>query len=261
MNVGYFGPPEAQCFYAHHPPDDVGARPRAVLVCHPGPQEYRQCHFVVRQLAERLAERGAHVLRFDYRGTGDSAGDPQIGSLDRWADDVQEAVEELRALAGVSRVSVVGLRLGAAVACRAAARGTRIHELVLWDPVIRGARYLSRLEARQERIRLDQAYPISDVIDPDTLLGLPLTRAQRAELDTLDLRADPLGDPARLTIFTVTPDDDVDALVARCALEGIDAAAHVLDDASLDRAAWHEDTLLARAIPAAIVTHFGGGAR
>lgn len=261
MNVGFFGPPDAQRFYAHHPPDEASARPRGVLVCNPGPQEFRQSHFVLRELAERLAERGAHVLRFDYVGTGDSAGDAVDCSLDRWANDVHEAVDELRALAGVSRVSVVGLRLGAAVACRAAARGTRIHELVLWDPVIRGARYLSHLEARQERIRLDQAYPISDVIDPDTLLGLPLTREQRAELDTLDLRADPLGDPARLTIFTATPDEDVDALVARCALDGIDAAAHVLDDASLDRAAWHEDTLLARAIPAAIVAHLGGGAR
>jgi pimeloyl-ACP methyl ester carboxylesterase len=261
MNVGFFGPPEAQRCYAHHVPSVLLARPRAVLICNPGPQEFRQAHFALRTLAERLAARGAHVLRFDYVGTGDSAGDPDIGSLDRWANDVSDAIDELRALAGVSRITVVGLRLGAAVACRAVARGARAHELVLWDPVLCGGRYLAQLEARQERIRLDLAYPISDVFDPDTLLGLRMSVSQRAELDALDLHREPPGDVSRVTIFSTAPDDDVDALCAAYQLDGASTSVHVLQDASLDGLRWHEDTLLARAIPAAIEAHVMGDGR
>lgn len=260
MNVGFFGPPEAQRFYAHHVPSVSLARPRAVLLCNPGPQEFRQAHFALRTLADRLAERGAHVLRFDYVGTGDSAGASDVGSLDGWADDVHDAVDELRARAGVSRVSVVGLRLGAAVAARAAARGTRIHELVLWDPVIRGARYLAELDALQERIRLDLAYPISDIVDSETLLGHRMSVTQRAELEALDLRHEPRGAISRVTIFTAAPDDDAAAMREVYRLDGVTTDIQVLPDASLAHPVWHEDTLLARAIPAAILARLVGDA-
>jgi alpha/beta superfamily hydrolase len=32
-------------------------------------------HLVLRELSMAFAERGQHVLRFDYRGTGDSFGE------------------------------------------------------------------------------------------------------------------------------------------------------------------------------------------
>lgn len=261
VNVGFFGPREAQRFYAHHEAADRGGRPRAVVLCNPGPQEYRQCHWALRQLADRLADAGAHVLRFDYVGTGDSAGDADAGSLDRWADDVHDAVEELRAIAGVSRVTLVGLRLGAAIAWRAAANGTRVHELIGWDPVVRGTRYLAHLDAVQERIRLDQAYPISDVVDPDTLLGVTLTRAQRAELAALDLATAPLPDTPRITLFHAEPDDDIERLAAHGAQADAPIVTTHVPDASLSRPVWHEDTLLAQAIPSAIVAHLVGSAR
>ena len=77
---------------------------------------------VWRILAERLAGVGFDVLRFDYEGTGDSAGDPEEpGRLEAWIGNIERVVEEARALAGASEVALVGLRIGATLALQAAA--------------------------------------------------------------------------------------------------------------------------------------------
>src|ERR1700755_3241688 len=44
----------------------------ALLICNPFGYEALCAHRALRVLAERAALAGAHVLRFDYRGTGDS---------------------------------------------------------------------------------------------------------------------------------------------------------------------------------------------
>ena len=41
-----------------------------------------------------LAERGQHVLRFDYRGTGDSFGELAEVSVHDWVEDIALAVRE-----------------------------------------------------------------------------------------------------------------------------------------------------------------------
>src|SRR5207249_11329319 len=48
-----------------------------------------------RQLAARLARLGLDVLRFDYYGTGDSAGQGEDATLHTCIEDVVRATEEL----------------------------------------------------------------------------------------------------------------------------------------------------------------------
>jgi uncharacterized protein len=258
MIAGFFGDRRRQRFCAYHEPTGVG-RPRAVLLCNPGPQEYRQCHFVLRQLADRLVEHGLHVLRFDYIGTGDSSGDASDGSLAHWTDDVEEAATELRERSGVSRLSIVGIRLGAAIAARAVGRGLRVQDLILWDPVVNGSRYLAHLRAVQQRIRLDQPYPISDREEPGSLLGIPMTEDQRLETAALDLLLEPLELRGKVAVFTAEPSSEAERLVARWSDAGVDATHEVVPDATLARPVWHQDTLLARSMPAAITARLTGG--
>src|SRR3954465_3034524 len=91
-----FGAREAPLFGWYHPP--VGARRGCgVLVCGPIGDEATRAHRPLRHLAERLAAEGFPVLRFDYRGTGDSSGDEmQPGLVKGWLDDVALAADELR---------------------------------------------------------------------------------------------------------------------------------------------------------------------
>ncbi|MCC6245608.1 MAG: alpha/beta fold hydrolase [Gemmatimonadaceae bacterium] len=260
MMPGFFGERSAQCFRVYHAPTGAVNRPRAVLLCNPGPQEYRHCHWVYKQLAVRLADAGIHVMRFDYFGTGDSAGAASEASLDRWVRDIADAADELRALSGVSRLSAVGMRLGAALATRAVAQGLRVHDLILWDPVVHGDAYYGHLAAMHEHIRLDQAYPISDHNDPDELLGIHCDAAQREALKSLDLLAEDIGAPSRVWTVVAEPDAAAQALTARWEATGRPSSYEVIPDATLMRRVRNEDTLLAHAIPTAIVARLTGGA-
>ncbi len=146
MNPMYFGASAAPLFGVYHPPLARSAAPRCVLLCPPVGQEYIRAHRAFRQLGIALARAGHHVLRFDYSGTGDSAGDGTGVSLEQWEGDVCTAAEEIRDTSGVERLTLVGLRLGATMALRAS-RPVAADDLVLWDPVTDGGSYLEELYA------------------------------------------------------------------------------------------------------------------
>jgi alpha/beta superfamily hydrolase len=89
------------------------------LVCHPHPLYGGTMHNkVVYQAAKALHQRGASVLRFNFRGTGLSEGEHDRGVGEQ--DDVRAALDYLAAefpgkpitLAGFSFGSWVGLRVG-----------------------------------------------------------------------------------------------------------------------------------------------------
>ncbi len=132
----FFGPSDTPLFGAFDPAVTPRLR-RAVLILNPGGWEYVRAHRTLRFLASRLAAVGIDVMRFDYSGTGDSWGDRNSAiTLERWIADVEEAADELMALSGVTRVGMVGLRMGARIALESARRDTLpCDRLVLWDPI------------------------------------------------------------------------------------------------------------------------------
>ena len=75
------------------------------------------------------------MLRFDYHGTGDSAGsDTDPGRVAAWIDSIASAVTELKRRSGVSHIALFGVRLGATLAAQAATRLGGVDSLVLWAP-------------------------------------------------------------------------------------------------------------------------------
>ena len=116
----------------------------AVLLCNPFGREAVQLHRLYRVLAERLSRAGSDVLRFDYYGSGESAGDDVDADLDRWGDDVLTAHAELSRRSGIAQVVWAGSRLGATLAQRMASRVT-LARLVLLDPIADGRDYLEML--------------------------------------------------------------------------------------------------------------------
>ncbi len=111
---------------------------RAVVLCAPFGEEYDRTHRTARLLAQRLAATGAEVLRFDYYGTGDSGGGDEEFAMSGAVDDTVTAVAEAREIGGVRRVTLIGLREGAAAALVAATVAPGVDRLVLWDPVLDG---------------------------------------------------------------------------------------------------------------------------
>lgn len=124
------------------------ARGMGVLLCRPLGYEALCSYRTYKLLALQLADAGFDVVSFDYDGTGDSAGgDADPGRVPAWIDSTVAAAGELKRLAGVSRLALVGLRLGAIIAAQAAARLGGVESLVLWAPCASGRALARELRA------------------------------------------------------------------------------------------------------------------
>lgn len=186
MNPLYFGQAPRALFGMYHPPKAAQARAAGVILCYPFGQEYMRAHRAFRQLAMLLAKAGFHVLRFDYSCTGDSSGEGGDASLAAWAQDAREAADELKETAEITQVSFVGLRLGAAIACLAAAGRSDVDQVVLWDPVVRGRDYLGEiLTDRTDSVGHSRTSRSKTGILG--VMGFPLPASLVGELEALDL--------------------------------------------------------------------------
>jgi alpha-beta hydrolase superfamily lysophospholipase len=123
------------------------ARDCVAVLCAPVGPEYTRAHRTLRHLADRLAAAGVPCLRFDYEGTGDSAGDEDDADrIGHWRRSIVAAAREARRLSGRERVCLVGVRMGATLAAlEAEAVGAGL--LVLWNPVVKGRAYARELQA------------------------------------------------------------------------------------------------------------------
>jgi pimeloyl-ACP methyl ester carboxylesterase len=183
MQPFYFGSSQQQLFGVYDAPARGGAGNAGVVLCYPLGHEYLRAHRAFRNLAVALAERGFHVLRFDYFGSGDSGGDGQETTRDRCVTDLAIAIDELKDMSGVSKVSLVGLRAGATFAALAAQKRPDVDRLILWDPVVEGGQYLSELTVLQQRWLEDRMGPDAQLPDAAAeLIGFPITRAARTQL-------------------------------------------------------------------------------
>jgi uncharacterized protein len=184
----FFGSPDKRLFGCYHEPR-IGQRRRcAVAICQPMGHEYIYCHRALRQLAVRLCRVGFPVLRFDFYGCGDSAGDADEGSLAQWLQDASTAVTEIKNRTGAEQMCLMGIRLGAAVAFAAAAQRVDIDSVVLWDPVISGRAYLEELSRLQNEALQRRRKPSRNTSESVAeIVGFPLPNALRAELEQLSL--------------------------------------------------------------------------
>lgn len=234
MDAFFFG----DLFGIYDPPPnaDAGA---GVVLCPPIGQEYMRTHWAFVQLAQQLGRAGFHVLRFDYYGVGDSAG--EAGTVARWREDVRAAVAELKRRSGLKRISVVGLRVGALLA---ATTDVRVQDLVLWDPVVSGAAYRKELEALQDALVQDRdrfASPRARNA-ADGLLGFPFPD----DLAGVELREA----PGAKRVFVVGPQVDLAQELGATHVE-------VGEPGGWDRVQEFENALLASRTITAIVEALG----
>ncbi|MHB8294055.1 MAG: alpha/beta hydrolase [Acidimicrobiales bacterium] len=145
----YFGDPACALFGWLGVPGDAAATSvtGAAVLCPPLGIEALAAHYTYRRMARRLHASGMATLRFDYAGTGDSAGDAtSAGTVRRWVDSVHQAVALLENR-GAPRVALIGMRAGALLAAVAAADEQGLDALVMWDPCPHGRGFLRELQA------------------------------------------------------------------------------------------------------------------
>jgi uncharacterized protein len=250
LSIRYFDANGRSLLAAMHLPSRLRPRSAAVLLCNPFGEEAVRAHRAYRMLARKLEEAGYATMRFDYAGTGDSSGDIGEFGVADWLQDIAAAAAELRRESGVPRVVVVGLRFGATLAACAQREHLRAAHLLLWDPVVDGARYLRELgDAHRAYMAAERgrAYVAPDPeAPPSESLGTPLSARLRAELQAIDLPSAlnaTISAAATSTILCTQRNAGMDRLKAEWADP---ARAHWID--LQGSAAWNSDAALNNAV-------------
>src|ERR1700728_564010 len=142
----WFGSRARPLFGMLHVPESGFAR-AGVVVCPPFGRDYQNANYTLRCLGDEMTAHGVCTLRFDYDGTGDSAGTgSEPHRVRSWLDSITAAVATMRA-SGVASVFLVGMGLGATLAALIGEDDRDIDGLVLWDPEPSGKAYLSQQRA------------------------------------------------------------------------------------------------------------------
>jgi alpha/beta superfamily hydrolase len=184
----FFGPADG-LFGVYHPPDATPRRAGAVVLCYPSGHEYLRVQRTFRNAAVALSRLGFPVLRFDYSGSGDSAGDGTDVNLARWTADVDLAIAEVQRRSGSARVGLAGLRLGASMAWLTASARHDVDALVAWDPIVDGAAWVTDLRSLEDRWLSDPARARTGTRSADMLRGFPFGRRLEESLRGLRLDA------------------------------------------------------------------------
>lgn len=223
----FFPSEQHRLFGVLHQPE-APARGAGLVFCGPFAEEHKQGYRVFVELARRLTAHGFPCLRFDYRGTGDSEGPFADFTLSGAVADIGSAAALLRERTGVGRVGLVGLRLGASLAWRAAVEGLDVACLVLWQPIVDGKLFY-KLNVRRMLIRQmmtagkaqgERATADAATIDLDGFLA---RRSTCEELKASDLReGERPSAPMLLLQFAhnTEPSSELAPLVARLGPRG-----------------------------------------
>ncbi len=144
MEPFYFESRDIELLGIYHPAADQNSR-RGMVICPPLLTDLSRSYQSIRVLAEKCAEAGYHVLRFDYSGTSDSFGEWANAGPRNWVKDIGKAAEELSEISGAESMTLLGIRFGGLLALHAAAE-INPQSLILWDPISDGRSYRSSLD-------------------------------------------------------------------------------------------------------------------
>jgi hypothetical protein len=128
--AGYFAVPGAHLYTVLHQVPDPVAR---VLLVGAFASERHFSYPPWVRWARYLAARRIEVLRYDYRGLGESTGVFEEMSFDNWYEDVQLLAEWLAGRSSSVPLMLHGLEIGAILASRSFHEGTG-DALLLWSP-------------------------------------------------------------------------------------------------------------------------------
>lgn len=166
------------------------------LVVPPFAEEMNKSRKLVTDFAQHEQRKGRGVLCVDLSGTGDSEGEFEGASVERWIDDLATA-HAWSTAAGWRVTSVLGIRLGAILAATMfRQRNLDLSRAVFWQPVTSGARLIDqflRVRVMAMRMEEDRSETVADLRarlnarETVEVAGYALSGALCAGIDALDL--------------------------------------------------------------------------
>lgn len=211
----WLGSPPRTLYAALHPVPGIALT--GVVLVPPLLDELPRSRRFITEVAGELAGMGLPSLRFDFHGTGDSSGRGDEFDFDSMRADLDLAVAELRARAGVARLVLLAWR-GAALAVDAwRSCGGMADLVVLWEPVCDGAVWLRELvdaDAEARKILPPPRPGVPRTGDPDDgqLMGYKASPRLRMQLARARLDPDLAGGDA--PVWAILRPDGGDAPIA-----------------------------------------------
>ena len=226
----------------HRPPEAGPTGVPVVVMCHGFTGHKVEAHRIFVKTARSLAQVGVASLRFDFRGSGDSAGEFDEVTVEGEVRDALAAIAYARRHVG-RPVALLGLSLGGMVATLAAQRDGDVAALVLWAPVARPDRLARRIQAgagegmrpREWEGRYDLGgYLVSRAFVEDLARHDPLAAARTYRGPVLILHG---------SRDEVVPTDDGAAYLA--AFAGADKTLRLVEEAdhTFNRASWEREVI------------------
>jgi alpha-beta hydrolase superfamily lysophospholipase len=139
------------------------------------------------QLAQTLSDAGFDVMRFDYHGTGDSAGgDEDPGRVAAWLASIDAAIEQTCRLSGATRIALFGTRFGGTLAVQAAVQRGGVDTLMLWAPCASGRMFVREMRAADAARGLPSSQAglegLGTLFTPETLDAMGAVDATKAPI-------------------------------------------------------------------------------
>jgi hypothetical protein len=174
---GYFEVPGAHLYTVLHRVDKPVAR---ALFIGPLAGERHSSYIPWVNWARYLAERGIEVLRYDYRGVGESAGVFEEMSFVEWSEDVHLLANWLKEQSPEVPLLLHGLGVGALLASRAFHGGLG-ELLLLWSPPESANQALRSAVVRW--INVEQLFKYGDERKPASAFIQELERGSSVEVE------------------------------------------------------------------------------
>ncbi len=124
-----------------HTPDNLkpGQKAPGIVMFHGFTGNKSEAHRLFVHIARSLSSSGFIVLRFDFRGSGDSDGEFEDVTLPGEVSDAERALSFLLEQENVDRerVGIIGLSMGGRVAAILASKDERIKFVILYSALLR----------------------------------------------------------------------------------------------------------------------------
>ena len=111
---------------------------KVIIFCNPFAEEEKEVHLHLSNFARSLSDSGINVIRFHYRGTGDSFGRFEDYTLKTRISDIKKVISYAKTHFSHAKIGLFGIRLGATLATLVANDNNIIEYLLLWEPIVRG---------------------------------------------------------------------------------------------------------------------------